>query len=173
MNTIVYTGGTFDLFHFGHLNLLQACHRLGDRVVVGLNTDEFVIRYKGRRPLWTYDQRKIMLEACRYVDEVVPNLDGEDSKPVLLKVRPQLLVIGSDWACKDYYKQMGFTQQWLDTRGIQLVYVPYTEGMSSTQLREHFKEIRCVCDRKTAAGAHGSAEDGCAQSGGEAAGPAV
>lgn len=136
----VYTGGTFDLFHIGHLNLLAHCKKIGDRVVVALNTDDFVVQYKHKLPVWSFKQREAMLRACRYVDDVVPNTDGEDSKPTILDVKPDFIVVGSDWATKDYYAQMKFTQAWLDDHGITLVYVPYTQEISSTLLRKYFKD---------------------------------
>lgn len=134
----VYTGGTFDILHKGHINLLAQCRKIAGprgRVVVALNRDEFLERYKGRPPMLDYENRRILLEACRHVDEVVPNASDEDSKPTIERVRPDFVVIGSDWAQRDYYAQMQFTQAWLDQRGITLVYVPYTEGISSTQVR--------------------------------------
>jgi len=133
---VVYTGGTFDLFHSGHVNFLRQCKIIGDIVVVALNTDEFIERYKGSKPVVSYESRKLVLEACKYVDEVIPNSDGEDSKPSILKVSPDFIVIGSDWAKKDYYKQMNFTQEWLDNEKIILTYIPYTEGISSTLLKQ-------------------------------------
>ena len=133
---VVYTGGTFDLFHSGHVNFLRQCKIIGDIVVVALNTDEFIERYKGSKPVVPYESRKLVLEACKYVDEVIPNSDGEDSKPTILKVSPDFIVIGSDWAKKDYYKQMNFTQEWLDNEKIILTYIPYTQGISSTLLKQ-------------------------------------
>ena len=134
--SVVYTGGTFDLFHFGHVNLLAKCRALGDRVVVALNTDEFVARYKGQLPVWNYAQRESMLRACRYVDDIIVNVDGEDSKPTILSVRPSFIVIGSDWAAKDYCSQLQCAPDWLEAQKISLFYVPYTEGVSSTMLRQ-------------------------------------
>ena len=87
----------------------------------------------------TYDERREVLLSCRYVDEVIPNTDGEDSKPTILTVQPQFLVIGSDWAKKDYYKQMNFTQKWLDENNIILIYIPYTENISTTLIKEKLK----------------------------------
>lgn len=135
---IVYTGGTFDLFHFGHVRFLLRCRGLaGDgRVVVSLNTDEFVESYKGRPPVIPFEQRQIVLEACRYVDEVVCNVGGADSKPVIESVFPDIIAIGSDWQERDYHAQMGFTPEWLEERGISLVYLPYTEGVSSSAIRQ-------------------------------------
>ena len=140
MGRVVYTGGTFDLFHYGHVNFLHQCWKIsyseGYRVVVALNTDTFIEEFKGYKPLFTYEERKIMLESCRWVTEVVPNTGGADSKQVIEKVNPDFIVIGSDWAKKDYYAQMGFTQKWLDDKGITLIYVPYTEGISTTDLKK-------------------------------------
>jgi glycerol-3-phosphate cytidylyltransferase len=131
----LYTGGTFDLFHSGHANFLKQCRILADKVVVALNTDEFVQRYKKSLPVYSYQERKEILLACRYADHIIENTDGEDSKPTILKVAPQILAIGDDWAKKDYYKQMNFTQQWLDENSIILVYLPYTQGISTTALK--------------------------------------
>lgn len=135
MDLIIYTGGTFDLFHAGHVNLLSKLANMGS-VVVGLNTDEFITQYKGKPPVCSYDERKIVLENCRFVSEVIPNTGGTDSKPAIEKSRCHIVAIGSDWAKKDYYKQMGFTQDWLDERGIILMYVPYTYGISTTNIKK-------------------------------------
>jgi glycerol-3-phosphate cytidylyltransferase len=132
---LVYTGGTFDLFHAGHVRFLGKCAELGS-VVVGLNTDEFIEEYKGKPPVVSYADRREVLLSCKYVDRVVPNLGGSDSKPAIEVVNPDWVIIGSDWARKDYYKQMCFTQDWLDARGIGLAYLPYTRGISSTIIKE-------------------------------------
>jgi glycerol-3-phosphate cytidylyltransferase len=132
---LVYTGGTFDLFHAGHVAFLQRCAEFGG-VVVALNTDEFIEAYKGKPPVISYEDRRRVLLACRYVDRVVPNVGGADSKPAIEMVSPDMVVIGSDWAKKDYYAQMQFTQDWLDERGIGLAYLPYTIGISSTAIKE-------------------------------------
>lgn len=131
---IVYTGGTFDLPHKGHYRLLKRAAEIGT-VVVALNTDEFIQSYKGRPPILSYEERKEALLACRWVDEVVPNVGGTDSKIAIEMVQPDYIIIGSDWARKDYYLQMSFTQDWLDKRGIGLIYVPYTEGISTTDIK--------------------------------------
>ena len=136
---IVYTGGTFDLFHAGHVNFLWQCAKIAassGRVIVSLNTDSFVTKYKGVAPIYTYLERETLLKGCKYVSEVIPNEGGRDSKPSIMKVKPNFIAIGSDWACKDYYKQMGFTQKWLDNWHITLIYIPYTEGISTTVLKQ-------------------------------------
>jgi glycerol-3-phosphate cytidylyltransferase len=132
---LIYTGGTFDLFHSGHVNFLRKCAELG-RVVVALNTDEFIEDYKGAPPICSYTERAEVLEACRFVDEVIPNFGDADSKQTIEMVLPDIIAIGTDWARKDYYAQMGFTQDWLDEQNISLIYIPYTFGISTTNLKE-------------------------------------
>lgn len=134
---IVYTGGTFDLFHSGHVRFLSRCKDIAgnDDVIVALNTDEFILEYKGKAPIISYEDREEVLLSCKYVDRVIPNYGGTDSKQSILAVMPDMIVIGSDWAKKDYYKQMDFTQDWLDSYGIGLAYVPYTKKISSTQIK--------------------------------------
>jgi glycerol-3-phosphate cytidylyltransferase len=132
---LVYTGGTFDIFHSGHVNLLRQCAKLGE-VIVSLNTDAFILQYKGAIPYMTYDERKEILEACVFVSAVIPNEDGADSKPTILKIKPDIIAIGSDWAKKNYYEQMNFTQDWLDEQNISLIYIPYTKGISSSRIKK-------------------------------------
>lgn len=136
---VVYTGGTFDLIHSGHIKFLKQCKKIAGkdgRVVVSLNTDEFIEAYKGKAPVMSFAERKAVLMACRYVDSVVENIGGADSKPAILNVLPDFVVIGDDWAKKDYYAQMQFTQAWLDEMQIVLCYVPYTQGISTTELKK-------------------------------------
>jgi glycerol-3-phosphate cytidylyltransferase len=139
MKKVLYTGGTFDLFHAGHANFLKQCRNLAEIVIVSLNTDEFISQYKGKSPIISYEDRKNVLLSCRYVDNVIKNFGNEDSKPAILAVNPNIIAVGDDWACKDYYKQMSFTQEWLDEMGITLAYLPYTKGISSTLIKESLK----------------------------------
>lgn len=135
---IIYTGGTFDLFHSGHVNLLKRCREVAGqegKVVVALNTDDFIFQFKNKKPICSEQERLDVLLACRYVDEVVMNVGGQDSRISIEMVGPNYIVVGSDWAKKDYYAQMSFTQEWLDEKGIGLVYVPYTQTISSTKIR--------------------------------------
>lgn len=140
-NKVLYTGGTFDLFHYGHVNFLRQCSRLCSNVVVALNTDEFVAEYKCQ-PIMTYAEREKSLLSCPYVSKVIPNLSGSDSKPTILSVKPDVVAIGDDWAHKDYYKQMNFTQEWLEEQGIVLVYIPYTRGISSSDIKKRILSSR-------------------------------
>ncbi len=135
----MYTGGTFDLFHSGHVAFLRKCALVGS-VTVSLNTDEFIKNYKGNSPVMSYAEREAVLLACRYVDAVVPNVGGANSTVAIELAQPDIIIIGSDWARRDYYKQMGFTQDWLDERGIGLAYIPYTQGISTTELKKRIAE---------------------------------
>jgi cytidyltransferase-like protein len=121
------------------MNFLRQCSKIADKVIVSLNTDEFIEYYKGKPPIMTYEERKKSLEFCKFVDEVIPNIGGADSKPSILQIKPDIVAIGDDWAKKDYYGQMNFTQQWLDDNGIILVYLPYTENISTTLIKEKLK----------------------------------
>jgi glycerol-3-phosphate cytidylyltransferase len=145
LGKIVYTGATFDLVHSGHIRFLKACRRLaGDdgQVIVSLNTDAFIQAYKGNLPIMSFDERKEILLGCKYVDRVIANVGGADSKPAIEYVMPDFIVVGDDWARRDYYAQMQFTQKWLDDLEIQLVYVPYTKGISTTDLKQRIVGIK-------------------------------
>lgn len=153
----VYTGGTFDLFHAGHVNFLKQCKKLAGtgNVTVALNKDDFIEKYKGKPPIINEDDRLAVIKSCIYVDRVIWNMGGEDAKYTLRYTYrsitesrfdpnsydgfPDIIAIGDDWAKKDYYAQMQFTQQWLDERNILLAYIPYTQGISSTEIKERLK----------------------------------
>lgn len=145
MGLVVYTGASFDLLHWGHIAFLKACKELAGedgQVVVSLNTDEFIKAYKGKGLVMNYAERAAVLAGCKYVDSIIPNVGGADSKPAIEYVKPDLIVIGSDWARKDYYSQMGFDQDWLDERGIGLAYIPYTQGISSTDIKSRLRLVQ-------------------------------
>lgn len=136
---LIYTGGTFDLFHAGHAAFLQRASQLGE-VVVALNTDEFIAEYKGTSPVMTYREREAVLRSCKWVTDVVPNAGGADSRIAISQVKPNYIIIGSDWARRDYYYQMGFDQDWLDERGIGLIYIPYSDGISTTAIKQRLSK---------------------------------
>ena len=141
MGLRVYTGGTFDLFHANHVKFLKRCAQFGP-VTVSLNTDEFIEAYKGKPPVMSFDERKIMLEACIYVDKVIVNRGGANSKVAIMAATPDMIIIGSDWAVRDYHKQMDFTQEWLDERNIILAYIPYGKGVSSTEIKKRLSVVK-------------------------------
>jgi glycerol-3-phosphate cytidylyltransferase len=138
-NKILYTGGTFDLFHYGHINFLKKCYAICENVIVALNTDEFVNKYKAK-PIMTYEEREQSLKECKYVSKVIPHTTGFDSKPTIKVVNPNIIAIGDDWCHKDYYEQMGFDQKWLDNNNIVLVYIPYTKGISTSEIKHRINE---------------------------------
>ena len=138
MGLRIYTGGTFDLLHSGHVSFLRRCSEIGS-VTVALNTDEFIEAYKGKSPVMSYAEREAVLLGLKYVSAVIPNVGGADSRVSIDLVSPDFVVIGSDWAKRDYYKQMGFSQDWLDERGIALCYIPYTQGISTTEIKRRMK----------------------------------
>lgn len=130
----VVTLGTFDLFHVGHVRLLERADMLG-RVTVGLNTDEFVTRYKGRPPVIRYNDRAEVLRACRYVAEVVPNDQRPSAAALILAAGADVIVVGDDWQGRDYMGQLGLEAGWPERVGIEIVYLPRTPGVSTTQIR--------------------------------------
>ncbi len=139
MGLRVYTGGTFDLFHSGHVAFLKRCQEIAGiagQVIVSLNTDSFIQEYKSKPPVCNDQERYDVISSCKYVNQVIWNSGGTDSKPAILSVQPDIIAIGSDWALKDYYQQMDFEQSWLDKLNISLIYIPYTQGISSTKIKE-------------------------------------
>ena len=134
----VLTLGTFDLFHSGHVNLLRRCRDIAGAgvVTVGLNTDEFVARFKGRPPVINYEDRRAVVEACCHVDEVLPNAQANGTAfDVIALAHPNVIVVGSDWQNRDYCGQLGVSQEWFDDHGIRIMFVPYTAGISTTDIR--------------------------------------
>jgi glycerol-3-phosphate cytidylyltransferase len=138
---ILYTGGTFDLFHYGHMEFLKACKKISTKVVVSLNTDAFVEFYKGSAPILQYSQRQASINNYDNEIDVIENTGGADSKPAILSVKPDIIAIGDDWCCRDYYKQMGFTREWLREQNILLVYIPYTKEISTSKIKEKIFKI--------------------------------
>ena len=117
------------------MHFLKQCNRLASRVVVSLNTDEFIESYKGKAPILSYKEREESIKLSNLAFDVIPNTGGADSKPAILSVKPDIICIGDDWAKKDYYKQMSFTQEWLDEQNILLCYIPYHKGISTTEIK--------------------------------------
>jgi len=133
-----YVGGTFDVPHRGHLSLLARVRRLARETVLSLNTDEFNLAYKQRRPVMPLADRMAVWGACRLVDRVTVNDGGEDSRPAIERAGADCVIHGSDWAGPSLFRQMGLTEEWLRERGIRLVILPYGEfGGTSALLRAH------------------------------------
>lgn len=126
----VITYGTFDLLHYGHINLLRRAKALGDYLIVALSTDEFNRDKKGKKCYFSYDQRKILLEAVRYVDLVIPESNWEQKKSDVCEYHIDAFVMGDDWKGKfDFLKESG----------VEVVYLPRTPEISTTKIKEELK----------------------------------
>jgi len=135
----IITLGTFDLLHIGHLKLFKRCKKLSneDNFIVGLNSDEFIQKYKGKRPIMTFDERYRIIQETEIADNIVINNQSDGSiKTLLIEQKIDLIVIGSDWFKKDYLSQIGLTIEWMEKNDISLCYVPYTEGISTTEIKK-------------------------------------
>ena len=130
----VLTIGTFDLLHVGHVRHFKAAAKLG-KLTVAVNTDAFAARYK-RKPVQPLAERKELVGSVRWVEHVLTNYGNEDSRWIIEAVQPRFLVHGDDWTGLSYLIQLGVTQDWLDSQGVELVYLPYTKGVSTTQILE-------------------------------------
>lgn len=128
----VYVGGTFDLFHLGHVRLLSRASEIGP-VTVSLNRDDFAARYK-RPPILTLAERYEVVASCMFVDRVIINQGDEDSKPAIRTAGAQVIVHGDEWPRPSLLKQMALTERWLDANRIELRQLPYTALMSTTDV---------------------------------------
>lgn len=127
----VLTYGTFDLFHVGHLQLLRRARELGDRLVVGVSTDEFNA-IKGKVAVVPFEQRKAIVEGIRYVDLVIPENDWSQKERDVLDHAVNVFVMGDDWLGKFDHLQS-------DTCRIE--YLPRTTGVSTTWLRRIIHQL--------------------------------
>jgi len=123
----VITYGTFDLLHYGHINLLRRAKALGDYLIVALSTDEFNDREKHKRCYFSYDERKLLLEAIRYVDLVIPEENWAQKRTDVHLYQVDTFVMGDDWVGKfDFLKE----------EGCEVVYLPRTPEISTTQIKQ-------------------------------------
>lgn len=123
----VITYGTFDLLHYGHINLLRRAKALGDYLVVVLSSDEFNWKEKQKKCYFTYEQRKALLESIRYVDLVIPEENWEQKRTDVHEYHIDTFVMGDDWKGKfDFLKD----------EGVEVVYLPRTPEISTTQIKE-------------------------------------
>lgn len=130
-----YTTGVFDMYHIGHLNILKRAKEQCEYLIVGVTTDELV-SYKNTKAVIPHHERMAIIESVRYVDEVVPQ-ETMNKMEAWKKYKFDVMFVGSDWKG---------TEKWLKIEeefkkvGVDIVYFPYTKGISSTQLREKIKE---------------------------------
>ena len=127
----VITYGTFDLLHYGHINLLKRAKELGDYLIVALSTDDFNWKEKHKKSYFSYERRKALLEAVRYVDLVIPEENWEQKRTDIHEYHVDTFVIGDDWTGKfDYLKE----------EGCEVVYLPRTPELSTTQIKQDLNE---------------------------------
>ena len=129
----ILTYGTFDLLHYGHINILKRAKALGDYLIVGLSTDEFN-SLKNKKAYHNYETRKKMLEAIRYVDLVIPENNWEQKVNDIQKYEVDVLVMGDDWAGSDKFN---YLQDYCE-----VIFLPRTPGVSTTQIKRelHLQE---------------------------------
>ena len=126
----VITYGTFDLLHYGHVNLLQRAKQLGDYLIVAISTDEFNLNKKNKKCYFSYEERKRLVEAIRYVDLVIPEEDWEQKIADVKEYKVDTFVIGDDWEGKfDFLKDY-----------CKVVYLPRTPEISTTQIKKDLKK---------------------------------
>jgi glycerol-3-phosphate cytidylyltransferase len=125
----VLTYGTFDLFHIGHIRLLERARALGDSLVVGLSTDEFNLK-KGKKSVFGYAERFAILSAVRHVDKIIPEDNWEQKLDDVLANEISVFVIGDDWEGKFDFLMPH----------CEVVYLPRTSGISTTYIKYLFSE---------------------------------
>lgn len=122
----IITYGTFDLLHYGHINLLKRAKDLGDYLIVALSTDEFNWNEKQKKCYFSFEKRKALLEAIRYVDLVIPEESWEQKISDVKEYHVDTFVIGDDWQGKfDFLKEY-----------CEVVYLPRTPEISTTQIKQ-------------------------------------
>lgn len=133
----VITYGTFDLLHYGHINLLRRAKALGDYLIVALSSDEFNTNEKHKQTYFSYQQRKQLLEAIRYVDLVIPENSWSQKRSDIHEYHIDTFVIGDDWREKfDYLRE----------EGVEVVYLDRTPEISSSQIKKDLYDANSVTE---------------------------
>ncbi len=130
-----YTTGVYDMFHIGHLNVIKRAKEQCDYLIVGVSTDDLVKQDKNKTPVIPYEERVAIVESIKYVDKVVPQPD-KNKKGAWEKYRFDKMFVGSDWKGTPQWKK--FEEEFAPL-GVQIVYLPHTDGISSTQLTNFIK----------------------------------
>ncbi|MFS0861499.1 adenylyltransferase/cytidyltransferase family protein [Fredinandcohnia sp. 179-A 10B2 NHS] len=132
---IGYTTGVFDLFHVGHLNILKRAKEQCEYLIVGVSTDELVMSYKNKQPVIPHEERVAIVEGIKYVDQVVPQLN-RDKFTAWEDIGFDVMFVGDDWKGNYLFQQV---EEQFKQVGVDIVYFPYTKGVSSTIVKEKIK----------------------------------
>ena len=135
---IGYTTGVFDMFHIGHLNILKAAKSQCDYLIVGVSTDELVRHEKNKTPVIPYEERAAIVQAICYVDQVVAQ-ENKDKLAAWHRYHFDKMFVGSDWQGTPQWKR--FEEQFAAENAAEIIYLPHTDGVSSTQLTGLIKQI--------------------------------
>ena len=136
---IGYTTGVFDMFHIGHLNILRRAKENCDYLIVGVSVDELAESEKSKKPIIPFEERCEIIKAIRYVDKVVPQ-ENKDKFSAWQKYHFNKMFVGSDWQGTDTWKKY---EEQLKPVGVEVVYFPYTDEISSTILRGRISGDKC------------------------------
>lgn len=136
MKIIGYTTGVYDMFHIGHLNILERAKAQCDYLIVGVSTDELVQHDKNKLPVIPFEERMRIIEAIKYVDKVVPQTD-KNKFAAWEKYKFNKMFVGDDWKGTEIWNK--FEEQFLKV-GVEIIYLPHTDGISSTLLVEKIKK---------------------------------
>jgi len=134
---IGYTTGVYDMFHIGHLNILERAKEQCDYLIVGVSTDELVQKDKNKLPIISFEERVKIIEAIRYVDKVVPQFD-KDKFSAWEKYKFDKMFVGDDWKGTETWNN--FEEQFSKV-GVDIIYLPHTDGISSTKLAGIIKKL--------------------------------
>lgn len=127
----VITYGTYDLLHWGHINLLKRARELGDHLTVAVSTDEFNA-LKNKKAYYSYENRKLILESIRYVDKVIPEYSWDQKIKDIIEHDIDIFVMGDDWKGKfDYLKEY-----------CEVIYLPRTVGISTTKIKQDLFKVK-------------------------------
>ena len=130
-----YTTGVFDLFHVGHLNILKKAKEQCEFLIVGVSTDELVRKYKNKQPVIPHCERMAIVEGIKYVDKVVPQTN-RDKLLAWENIRFEVMFVGDDWKGNPLFDEVG---ERFKQFGVEIVYFPYTQGVSSTIVKQKIK----------------------------------
>jgi glycerol-3-phosphate cytidylyltransferase len=131
MKKIIYTAGTYDLFHFGHLNILLKAKKLGDYLIVGVSTDALISKYKQIKPIICYRDRVAIIKELKCVNKVIKQEKFFDIKQ-LKQYNIYAIVLGDDWKNKSFPE----LEKCLKELNIKMIYIPYTKRLSTSKIKE-------------------------------------